>query len=263
MKDFQHSSRIINIISGKGGVGKSFITVNLAAELSKQGKKVAIIDVDMGLSNVATMINEGAANTVIDWMKNRADLLDTLQKTPFFTLVTASNNFQHKSIDHHLLMDALDQVVQELKLSHEYIFIDSPAGAGSMVFWALDAADYTNVVLIDEPTAISDIYKLCKYVLQVSPNYPFYAIVNMYDHADKARSTYDGFNEIMETFQQYSIPFLGGIPRDQKVIEAIQQQVPYYQLKQTDQLQDALVNLAFETAKITTSIQSKVNKNIV
>jgi len=263
MNELHQSSRIINIISGKGGVGKSFITVNLATELSRQGKKVAIIDVDMGLSNVATMINEGASNTIIDWMKNRADLLDTLQKTPFFTLVTASNNFQHKNVDHHLLMDALDQVLNELKLSHEYIFIDSPAGAGSMVFWALDAADFTNVILIDEPTAISDSYKLCKYVLQVSPNYPFYAIVNMYENEDTARITYKGFNNIMETFQQYCIPSLGGIPRDQKVIEAIQQQVPYYLLKQSDQVQEALIRLALETANIATTIQPKVNKNIV
>lgn len=254
---------VSSIISGKGGVGKSFITVNLASELSRKGKKVAVIDADMGLSNVATMINQDTPFSVIDWIKARADLADVYQKSPYFTLVTVSNDLMHNTVDQNLLLNALDQIVDDLRTSHDYILIDSPAGAGSMVFWALDAADYANLILIDEPSAISDIYKLTKYVLQVSPNYPFCAIINMADSYEHALGIYERFNEIMNTFQDYTLPFIGGVERDKAVNNSIQQQQPLYTTKQTTNAKKALEKLAIKTIELDNQRELRVNKNIV
>lgn len=263
MNEQRKEGIVSSIISGKGGVGKSFITVNLASELGRKGKKVAVIDADMGLSNVATMINQDTPFSVVDWIKGRADLTDVYQKSPYFTLVTVSHDLMHNNVDQYLLLNALDQIVDELRSSHDYILIDSPAGAGSMVFWALDSADYAHLILIDEPSAISDIYKLSKYVLQVSPQYPFCAIVNMAESADHAKRVYERFNEIMNTFQDYSLPYLGGIERDKVVSNAIQQQLPLFKSHQNTTSKLALIKLAEQTILLDTTRAIRINKNIV
>jgi MinD-like ATPase involved in chromosome partitioning or flagellar assembly len=104
-----------SFLSGKGGVGKSFITANIAIQLTKKGYKTAVIDCDLGFSNLSTLINRKVNFTVIDWINQRASLNDICDKAPQFTLLTVSNNFEHNTVNNETLFNALDQVIKYLK----------------------------------------------------------------------------------------------------------------------------------------------------
>jgi flagellar biosynthesis protein FlhG len=215
---------IVAVISGKGGVGKSISTVNMATMLNDMGYKVAIIDADLGLSNCATMFNKTVPFNVCHWILNRCSLEDTIQDINGITLVTGANDPTDLKIDTGIIMDALDQIVHSLSSNHDFILIDTPAGAGEMSLWALDTAKLGLCVLVDEPTAISDAYRLIKYVLSIDPDYDFGSIVNFAEHEEDALSTIERFNTILSHFLQRECTYLGFIPDHAYVRNTVKKQ---------------------------------------
>ncbi len=212
------------VISGKGGVGKSMTSVNTADMLNQMGYKTALIDADIGLSNCATLLNEPVQASVAQWVNGECSLEDLPQNSNGITLVTGADEPGQYNFQHEVLMDALDQVVNYLKIDHDFIIIDTPAGAGEMSLWALDTADLGLLVLVDEPTAISDVYRLCKYIYNIDPGYRFASIVNFAQSEETAESTYTRFNTILNYFLKKQIPYFGYILASDTVREAIQQQ---------------------------------------
>ncbi len=215
---------IFSVISGKGGVGKSLSTVNLASMLNDMGYKVAIIDADLGLANCATMFNKPVEATICQWIKNDCSLEDTFQDCYGITIVTGADDPFEIKLGTDLIMDALDQAIYALKATHDFILIDTPAGAGEMTLWSLDAAEYGVLILVDEPSAISDAYRLCKYVLSIDPDYNFGTIVNLAEDEDNARSTIDRFNTIVSYFLDQECAYLGFMPENDTVRKAVRRQ---------------------------------------
>lgn len=222
---FEHNDPFIfATISGKGGVGKSISTVNIASMLNDMGYKVAVIDADLGLANCATMFNQPVEYTVCDWIINRCSLEETFQDMNGVTLVTTADDPQEAKLGTELIMDALDQVIIALSGSHDYILIDTPAGAGEMTLWALDSAGLGVLLIVDEPSAISDAYRLCKYIFSIDPDYKFGALVNFVENESHAKSTLDRFNIILDHFLGQFCYFLGFIPEHAQVRKAIRTQ---------------------------------------
>jgi len=212
------------VISGKGGVGKSITTVNMAAMLNDMGYKVAVIDADLGLANCATMMNQPVEATVCKWIANECSLEDTFLDCSGITLVTGADDPLEIKLGNELIMDALDQVIYTLKASHDFILIDTPAGAGEMTLWALDASKLGVIVLVDEPSAISDAYRLCKYIFSIDPGYQFGGIVNLAEDEKHAQSTIDRFNTILSYFLEQNCTYLGFIPEHTQVRKAVRKQ---------------------------------------
>lgn len=215
---------IISVISGKGGVGKSMTSVHTSEMLNAMGHKVALVDVDVGLSNCATLLNETVGASVSQWITGECSLEDLPQFCGGVTLVTGSDDPSQNKFHSDLLIDALDQVTAYLAGSHDFIIIDTPAGAGEMTLWALDRADLGAIVLVDEPTAISDVYRLCKYVYSMDPGYNFASIVNFAETEESAEDTYKRFNTILSYFLNKEISYLGFIPASAAIRKAVQQQ---------------------------------------
>ena len=218
------NSCVFAVISGKGGVGKSLSTVNLASMLNDMGYKVAIIDVDLGLANCATLFNQSVKTTLCQWIANDCSLEDTFQNIGGITLVTAANDPIEVKIGNELIMDGLDQLIDYLQPTHDFIFIDTPAGAREMTIWALDVAECGLVVLVDEPSAISDTYRLCKYVLHIDPDYDFGGLVNFAENEQDAQSTIERFNTILTHFLNRKCNYMGFIPHHPQVKEAVKKQ---------------------------------------
>ncbi|SMO95686.1 P-loop NTPase [Gracilimonas mengyeensis] len=215
---------VYTVISGKGGVGKSMASINTAAMLSKMGYKTALLDVDLGLANCATLMNEPVRATVTDWINGQCVLEELPQDASGISLVTAANEPAQANLSSELIMDALDQVVHFLKEYHDFVVIDTPAGAGEMALWALDTADIGTLILVDEPAAISDVYRLCKYVYNIDPEYRFASIINFADDEATAESTLNRFNTILSYFLQKKSHYLGFIPASKSVKDAVIQQ---------------------------------------
>ena len=102
--------------------------------------------------------------------------------------------------------------------------IDTPAGADEMSLWALDAAYFGLLVLVDEPAAISDAYRFCKYVLSIDPDYNFSSIVNFAENEGDALSTKERFNTILSYFLERECTYLGFIPDHAYVRSAVKKQ---------------------------------------
>lgn len=215
---------ILAVISGKGGVGKSMAGVNTAEMLHHMGYRVALIDADIGLSNCSTLLNETVEASVAQWINGECILEEVPQQCGGITLVTGSDEPGLHQLQPELMMDALDQVVLYLSPGHDFIIIDTPAGAGEMTLWALDRAHTGTIVLVDEPTAISDVYRLCKYVYGIDPGYHFTSIVNYAENEESAESTARRFNNILDYFLQKQTVYFGFIPASKTIRETVQAQ---------------------------------------
>lgn len=215
---------VFSIISGKGGVGKTLTSVNTAATINKMGYKVALIDADLGFSNCATFFNETVFDTVTDWIMGDCNLEDLMLNCNGITVITASDNPGKRNFAPEVMMQALDQIIVQLKLTHDFIVIDTPAGAGEMVLWSLDASQLGVLILVDEPSAISDVYRLCKYIYKIDPSYRFASVVNFSDSEEAAINTVKQFNNILTYFLDKQTEYFGFIPDSFEIAEAIKKQ---------------------------------------
>ena len=233
----EHRPFIMATVSGKGGVGKSLASVNIAETLNLLGYKVAILDVDAGMANVATMFNEYPAYSVTDWMEDKCELQHLMMDTGGITLVTTANEPGPLSDKTDILIQALDQVLDALAASHEFIIIDTPAGLGELNLWALDRSRLGAIMLVDEPTSVSDVYRFCKYVLGIDPSYPFAVIVNMAQNEEAATQIHAKFNQIVKYFLQTEIPSMGYIPFSESIRESIRKQLPVMRMDAEEEIE--------------------------
>lgn len=215
---------ILSVVSGKGGVGKTMTSVNTAEMLESLGYRVALIDADIGLSNCSTFFNEQVSYSVAHWIRGECSLEDLPHQVGNLTLVTGSDDPAHHTFDPDLMIDALDQVVTFLAPEYDFIIIDTPAGAGEMTLWGLDRSHVSSLILVDEPSAISDVYRLCKYVYSIDPQYRFAGIINFANDEESAQSTLDRFNNILNYFLEKKIAYLGFIPASIAIKNSVQDQ---------------------------------------
>ncbi|MEX0680374.1 MAG: P-loop NTPase [Balneolales bacterium] len=221
---------IFATISGKGGVGKSVASVNIADTLRLLGYRVAIIDADPGLSNCATLLNEQVDHTVMQWVQNNCDMEDLLLDCGGLTLITGSDEPGLTGQEIELLMEAMDQILVSLDSKFDIIVIDTPAGSGDLCLWALDRARLGMMILVDEPTAITDIYRLCKYILGIDPTYPLASIINFAENESNAENIQQRFNTILHYFMKQEVKYLGFLPSSSEIRESVQKQTPVTRL---------------------------------
>ena len=117
-------------------------------------------------------------------------------------------------------------MLRRLRATHDFVFIDAPAGVGAPVRWAFDRADLGLITLVGEPTAIADAYRLVKLVWHVEPAYPMAVAVNFTDTEDEARSVAARFGKITERFVQRVPAYLGWVPFSAHVRRSVAEQRP-------------------------------------
>jgi len=237
-----HSPTTLAVVSGKGGAGKSVVAVNLAEALAQAGASVALVDLDVGQSACPVLMNETPPHTVRDWTRGRADLTALRWQTEAgVTLVHAAAEPVSPS-ETHALLDALGAVLRDLRTHHNYVLLDAPAGLDGPVRWALDHADLGLLVLVGEPTAVADAYRLARLVWETDAAYPLGAVVNMADTEAEARSVHERFGAITERFTGRAPDLLGWIPYAAQMRRAVATQTPV--VRSPGSMQQAFADLA-------------------
>ena len=218
---------VVAITSGKGGVGKSIVAVNLAESLAAQGYQIALIDADFGQGACSVLLNENPQRSALDLARHTALAEQVYHRTTSgVTLIQGIPDVGYSRTREQQIFETLDEILDDLRTTFDFIIVDTPAGADSAVRWALDRAHMGILVLVGEPTAISDAYRLARLIWQSTPDYPLHAIVNFAESEEEARSIADRFGKVTGHFTGQETSYLGWVPFSAHIRRSVAAQEP-------------------------------------
>ena len=221
-------ARLLAITSGKGGVGKSNIAVNLAVQLSAMGRRTALLDADLGLANADVLCGLSPVATLAHVVAGRRTLEDLQLKAPGgFTLIPgASGLTQMAGLAEHERARLL-ALLRRLTSDHDLLIVDTGAGIGPNVMSFLMAADELLVVTTPEPTAITDAYAVIKAVARRRSELPVGLLVNMARDRREGRAVYERVAQVCRRFIGFVPRDAGHIVMDAKVGQAVRRRRPF------------------------------------
>lgn len=219
--------QLIAITSGKGGVGKTNVVVNLALALGRAKQRVAIFDADFGLANVDVVLGVAPTYHMGHVIEGILPLKEIIFEGPEGVhIIPASSGIQDLTVMTQEQRDQLVSQLDEVLSSYDYIFIDTAAGISDNVIRFLMAAPRVVVVCAPEPTAIVDAYALIKVLFRRSPTKDVLVLVNLVEGRKEAESVFNQLARVVQRFLGRQIHLLGYIPRDDKVGQAVRRQEP-------------------------------------
>jgi len=207
--------QVIAISSGKGGVGKTTVAMNLAAALSTQGQSVLLMDADLGLANIDILLDLNPQYNISHVLKGEKSLDDILMKGPAgLSIIPAASGIQKMSElspqEHAGLINAFNS----MEKSFDILIIDTAAGINDSVISFCQAANDVFVVICDEPASLTDGYSLIKVLSQERSVHRFHIIANMVNNDDEGFEIYQRLLLASDRFLNVSINYLGAIHQD-------------------------------------------------
>ena len=244
--DHQESAtRVYAITSGKGGVGKTAVVANTATAMAKIGKKVLILDADLGLANIDVVFGLAPRYNLNHFFAGEQDLSSILVEGPHGIKILPAGsgvqNFTRLDSNQKLkLLDGLDQMHNDF----DFVLIDTEAGISENVTYFNTAAQEILVVTTPDPTAITDAYALMKLLSTQYHEKRFNLVVNQIQHENEALDVYRKLTMVSNRYLDISIDFLGSIPADKQMTEAIRKQRVIVDLYPSSKISTAFTNLA-------------------
>lgn len=222
------SARVIAVTSGKGGVGKTNVSVNLAVRLAKMGRRVALLDADLGLANADVICNVTARTNLAHVVAGRRDLREAIIATPggFDLLPGASGLTQMASLSEFERTRIID-MLRRLDAEYDLMLIDTGAGIGPNVMTFLSAADEVLVVTTPEPTAVTDAYALIKTLTRRREAVVVSVLVNMVKDRAEGRRVFERINAVSRRFLGLSLSDAGHVVSDGRVTGAVRRRQPF------------------------------------
>ncbi len=216
---------IASISSGKGGVGKTFVTVNVGAYLANQGKKVLIVDCDLGLANIDVMLGVNPKFTLKEVVFGDTDIHDAAIQTKHgFDFVPASSGAAEMV---QLMYEDIEKIKDALgKLARQYdlVILDTGAGISESVLQFNLFANKNVIVLNRELTSLTDAYATIKVIYQAFGRDSFNIIVNNARNEEEAKKIFNHIDSICNRFLGFSLHYLGHIVYDEAVPRSIMRQ---------------------------------------
>ncbi len=219
--------KVIAVTSGKGGVGKTNVSVNLAVQLAQMGRGVMLLDADLGLANVDVLLGLSPKYNLSHVLEGRATLEEILVEGPGgISIVPAASGLQRmaelSSAEHAGLIRGFSELNNDL----DYLIIDTAAGISDGVISFARAAREVLVVACDEPSSITDAYALikvmnCDYGVQ-----RFHMVANRVRSGREGEELYRKLAMVCNRFLDLTLDFAGAIPEDDYLRKAVRRQSP-------------------------------------
>ena len=227
----KHNAKVITVTSGKGGVGNSSMSVNLAIQLARRGKRVVIFDADFGLANVEIMLGLHPQYNLADMMFRGKKLKDIIMYGPENVgFISGGSGIQElANMTRTQVLDLIQKLV-ELDQFADVIIVDTGAGISDAVLEFLVASGEILLVTTPEPTSITDSYSLLK-ALNGHPglerdNTQICMIANRVSSANEGEVLFQKLDVVVSRYLKLPITYLGAVPQDPLLAKAVMQQLP-------------------------------------
>ena len=221
-------ARTVSIASGKGGVGKTSVAINLAAHLSKMGRQVVLLDADLGTANADVLCNLCPPRNLAHVVAGRSSLEAAMVDAPggFKLIAGASGLAQMAALNEDERLRLLRQM-HRIERATDLMLIDTGAGVGPNVLGFAACADQLVVVTTPEPTAITDAYALVKSVYRRRRDIDVRVLVNMVNDAAEGREVFDRVHTVCRRFLNFAPRYAGHVMRDAHVSAAVRRRQPF------------------------------------
>ncbi|MDU2066691.1 MAG: MinD/ParA family protein [Sporomusaceae bacterium] len=220
-------SRVITVTSGKGGVGKTNFTINLALALAAYQKKVLVIDADLGMANIDIVLGCHVPYTLMHLLSSDMDVNDVITEGPCGIKFLSGGSGIHELAN--LSNEALERLVRKITLFDSWadiILIDTGAGIHRNVINFVMAADEVILITTPEPTAITDAYAMVKTIASHQVTAPLHLVVNRVLDVTEGQFVFDKLGHVAQKFLKIPLAQLGFIYEDRSMMEAVKKQKP-------------------------------------
>lgn len=219
--------RTIAVTSGKGGVGKTNIAVNLTLALAEKGARVALLDADWGLSNTELLLGMAPNRDLRHVLRGECEIDEIVCVGPLgMKLIPGASGVAEVANLSSSERDRLIAGLSRLERLADIVVLDTSPGIADAVIDLAAGADQVLVVTTPEPTSLTDAYAFAKVVLQRRRDAEVGLLVNMADDRSHAENISAGFNSVTERFLGCAVPMTGFVCKDMKVQQAVRRQSP-------------------------------------
>lgn len=259
-------SRVITVTSGKGGVGKTTLSVNLALQLQRQGKRVVILDADFGLANIEVMMGVRPTSNLADLMFRGKTLKDIITMGPEgIGFISGGSGIREMTSMTREQIFYVMQSLAELDDIADVIIVDTGAGIADSVLEFAASSQEVLLVATPEPTSITDAYALLK---TLNRKQEFQAsrtviklVANSVARLEEGLEIYNKVSAVAEKFLNIQLVYLGAVVKDNNVPKSIMQQKPLLQVYPYSSAATSIVQLAYELDEDAT-VRKEPNKGI-
>ncbi len=215
------------VTSGKGGVGKSTLSLNLGIALSAAGKRVLLVDADLGLANIDILLGIAPEYNLQDLLRGRASAFDVIVEGPeSLSVLPAASGISEVDAWQTDDADRLSEELGRLERAFDLILIDTGAGISTKVTDFVLASDRAFIVATPEPTSIADAYAMVKVATSDRPDLPVGLLVNRAKSPREAHELHTKFEEITKRFLNIQIDRIGHVVEDLEIEHATRNQNP-------------------------------------
>jgi flagellar biosynthesis protein FlhG len=224
----QPASHVLSITSGKGGVGKTFVSANLAAALARQGRKVLVLDADLGLANLDVVLNLFPKITLHDVFTGKHSLTDAVLPAPggFWVLLAGSGMVEYSRMTPEV-RDQLHQVVADVTPRFDHVLLDTGAGISDVVLYTVSLSGEVLVVVTPEPTSMTDAYATIKVLATTQGRRKINLLVNQTRKTGEGRTVRQQLQQVVDRYvnpgldSPVVLELMGEVPLDTAVREAV------------------------------------------
>ena len=224
----RNKARVIAVTSGKGGVGKTSASVNLAIAIAARGGRVILLDADLGLANVEVLMGLSSLYNLEHVIEGERRMADILVRAPGgIEIIPGSSGLARMADLPAAARQNLLQGLEDLQRLADFIVIDTMAGIGRNAVAFAAAADEVILVATPEPSAIVDAYAMLKTVYAYRENAVVRLLVNMVGSDAQARAVAGKLAGVSQQYLGRNLSCLGCVPRDPHVSQAVMQSRPF------------------------------------
>ena len=237
--------RVIAVTSGKGGVGKTNLSVNLGLALSELGRRVALLDADMGLANVDVLLGMYPKFNLSHVLKGEKTLDEIIVQGPSgLKVIPASSGLQHMSDLSTVEQAAIIRAFSDFDQDLDVLIVDTAAGISPSVVNFARACQEVIVVVCDEPRSLTDAYAFIKLLNRDYGLRRFHILTNMVQSAQQGQALFQKLTKVTDRYLDVALNFAGAIPYDDYLRKAVQQQNPVIAAYPRSKASLALKNVA-------------------